>query len=60
VRLEAVREFAERTFGPLAEQKGLTFGVEVLPGTPDALVSDGLVEPLAGSAFALPGTHSPA
>jgi A/G-specific adenine glycosylase len=26
----------------------------------DALVSDGLVEPLAGSAFALPGTHSPA
>ncbi|HZF69192.1 MAG TPA: response regulator, partial [Gemmatirosa sp.] len=41
VRLDAVREFAERTFGPLAEQKGLSFGVEVLPGTPEALVSDG-------------------
>ncbi|HZF68366.1 MAG TPA: ATP-binding protein, partial [Gemmatirosa sp.] len=41
VRLAAVREFAERTFVPVAEQKGLTFAVEVLPGTPDSLVTDG-------------------
>ncbi|AHG87608.1 ATP-binding region ATPase domain protein [Gemmatirosa kalamazoonensis] len=41
VRVEEVREFAERTFRPLAEQKALDFSIDVLPGTPDSLVTDG-------------------
>ncbi|MBV9881040.1 MAG: response regulator, partial [Gemmatirosa sp.] len=41
VRIDEVREFAERTFRPMAEQKGLDFAIDVLPGTPDALLTDG-------------------
>ncbi len=41
VRMDAVREFAERTFRPVAESKGLEFKVDVLPGTPESLVTDG-------------------
>jgi CheY-like chemotaxis protein len=36
----AVRDFAERTFRPIAEQKGLGFSVEILPGTPESLHTD--------------------
>jgi HAMP domain-containing protein/CheY-like chemotaxis protein/signal transduction histidine kinase len=41
VRVQEVRDFAERTFRPVADQKGLDFAIEVLPGTPDSLVTDG-------------------
>ncbi|WP_284348462.1 hybrid sensor histidine kinase/response regulator [Roseisolibacter agri] len=41
VRIDSVRDFAERTFRPVAESKGLEFKVEMLPGTPESLVTDG-------------------
>ncbi|MDF1504686.1 HAMP domain-containing protein [Roseisolibacter sp. H3M3-2] len=41
VRMESVRDFAERTFRPVAESKGLDFKIEMLPGTPEGLVTDG-------------------
>src|SRR5205085_47357 len=41
VHMHEVRDFAERTFRPVAEQKALDFTIEVLPGTPDSLVTDG-------------------
>ncbi|MGZ8411327.1 MAG: HAMP domain-containing protein [Gemmatirosa sp.] len=41
VRIDTVREFAERTFRPVADSKGLEFKVEMLPGTPESLVTDG-------------------
>ncbi len=41
VRVAEVREFTDRTFRPLAEQKGLTFHVDVQPGAPESLVTDG-------------------
>jgi signal transduction histidine kinase len=36
-----VREFAEQTFRPVAEQKQLGFTVDIQPGTPASLVTDG-------------------
>jgi signal transduction histidine kinase/DNA-binding response OmpR family regulator/HAMP domain-containing protein len=41
VAVAEVRDFAERTIRPLTEQKGLDFNVEVAPGTPDSIVTDG-------------------
>jgi HAMP domain-containing protein/CheY-like chemotaxis protein len=41
VRIDSVREFAERTFRPVADAKALEFKVEMLPGTPESLISDG-------------------
>ncbi|HEX2780985.1 MAG TPA: response regulator, partial [Gemmatimonadaceae bacterium] len=41
VTMNDVRDFVERTFRPVAEQKGLTFRVEVAPGAPASLYTDG-------------------
>ena len=41
VRLTEVKEFVERSFSALAEQKGLEFRVELNPDLPQALTTDG-------------------
>jgi CheY-like chemotaxis protein/putative methionine-R-sulfoxide reductase with GAF domain len=41
VRLTEVKEFVERSFSALAEQKGLEFRVEVIPDLPQAISTDG-------------------
>ncbi len=38
--IRAVQEFAERTFRPVALQRGLDFAIEVGPGTPDSVTTD--------------------
>ena len=38
--LDGVRDYVERSFRPLAEEKGLTFAVELEPGTPEAIETD--------------------
>ncbi|MFJ5382035.1 response regulator [Cupriavidus sp. CER94] len=40
VELKALTEALQGMFGPIAEQKGVPFRVEFLPGVPDAIVSD--------------------
>lgn len=40
VAIRQVGASIERTFGPLAEQRGLEFRVEVRPGVPEILVTD--------------------
>src|SRR5262245_58043469 len=37
---QAVQEFAERTFRPVAMQCGLEFSIEVAPGTPPSVITD--------------------
>ncbi|HKR08088.1 MAG TPA: response regulator, partial [Gemmatimonadaceae bacterium] len=41
VRLTEVKDFVERNFNPVAEQKGLTFRVEVNPELPQTIYTDG-------------------
>ncbi|MEJ7810773.1 MAG: HAMP domain-containing protein [Gemmatimonadaceae bacterium] len=41
VRIVDIRDFVQRTFQPVAEQKGLTFQVEVLPDVPATIYADG-------------------
>ncbi|MFL5481669.1 MAG: HAMP domain-containing protein [Gemmatimonadaceae bacterium] len=41
VRLTEVKDFVERSFNPVAEQKGLTFHVEVGPDLPQTVFTDG-------------------
>src|SRR6185503_10712577 len=41
VPIDDVSEFVERTFRPIADQKGLKFDVEVRGDTPKALFTDG-------------------
>jgi HAMP domain-containing protein/CheY-like chemotaxis protein/signal transduction histidine kinase len=41
VLLTDVREFVRRSFQPLAEEKGLEFGVEVAAGLPETIYTDG-------------------
>ena len=41
VPISDVTEFVERTFRPVAEQKSLTFNVEVTPDTPSPIYTDG-------------------
>jgi len=41
VRLTEVKEFVERSFTPVAEQKGLAFRVEVGPDLPQTVYTDG-------------------
>jgi CheY-like chemotaxis protein len=41
VRLTEVKEFVERSFSPVAEQKALTFRVEVSPDLPQTVYTDG-------------------
>jgi CheY-like chemotaxis protein/two-component sensor histidine kinase len=41
VTMNDLRDFVERTFKPVAEQKGLSFRVEVTSGTPNSLYTDG-------------------
>ena len=41
VLLADVKEYVRRSFQPLAEQKGLQFAVDVEPGLPDAIFTDG-------------------
>ena len=41
VPMSAVRDFVERTFRPVAEDKGLDFVVDVQPDVPPTLVTDG-------------------
>jgi HAMP domain-containing protein/CheY-like chemotaxis protein/signal transduction histidine kinase len=41
VRLEEIRDFVDRTFRPLAEQKHLDFSISIGGGLPDAIVTDG-------------------
>ena len=38
--LESVRDFVERSFRPIAEEKGLQFGIELAPGAPEQLNTD--------------------
>ncbi len=38
--LQELREFVERTFRPVALQKGLEFAVELTEGTPESVVTD--------------------
>jgi len=38
--LDEVREYLERTFRPIADQKGLAFAVRMDPALPDAMFSD--------------------
>ena len=38
--LEAVRDFVERSFRPVAEEKGLGFAIELAPGAPDMISTD--------------------
>ena len=38
--LDGVRDFVERSFRPVAEEKGLTFAVEVEPGAPEEIETD--------------------
>ena len=40
VELKALAETMQGMFGPVAEQKGMPFRIEFLPGLPDAIVSD--------------------
>src|SRR6266513_155606 len=41
VRLPDVKDFVERNFGAIAEQKGLDFHVELTPDLPPAIYTDG-------------------
>ncbi|HET9003863.1 MAG TPA: response regulator, partial [Gemmatimonadaceae bacterium] len=41
VTMNDIRDFVERTFKPVAEQKGLNFRVEITNGTPNSLYTDG-------------------
>ncbi|HEX8848305.1 MAG TPA: response regulator, partial [Gemmatimonadaceae bacterium] len=41
VTMNDVRDFVDRTFKPVADQKGLNFRVEVAPGAPASLFTDG-------------------
>jgi CheY-like chemotaxis protein/nitrogen-specific signal transduction histidine kinase len=41
VAMTDVRDLVQRSFGPIAEQKQLEFNVEVQPGTPATIVTDG-------------------
>jgi CheY-like chemotaxis protein len=41
VPITDVSSFSHRTFDPVAEQKGLTFKVEVQPGVPPSIYTDG-------------------
>ena len=38
--LQAVQEFAERTFRPVAMQRGLEFSIDVAPGVPPSVTTD--------------------
>jgi signal transduction histidine kinase/HAMP domain-containing protein/CheY-like chemotaxis protein len=40
VKLDEVRDFAERTFRPLALQRALELAVEISPGAPEAVMTD--------------------
>ncbi len=40
LKLSALVDYVDATFRPMAEDKGLGFGVEVCPGTPDRLYVD--------------------
>ncbi|WP_225934603.1 MULTISPECIES: response regulator [unclassified Cupriavidus] len=40
VELKALTDTMQGMFGPIGEQKGVPFRVELLPGVPDAIVSD--------------------
>jgi signal transduction histidine kinase/ActR/RegA family two-component response regulator len=40
---QAVQEFAERTFRPVAMQRGLEFSIEIAPGVPSSLTTDRLL-----------------
>jgi signal transduction histidine kinase/HAMP domain-containing protein/CheY-like chemotaxis protein len=40
LRLPALVDYVDATFRPMAEDKGLGFGIEVRPGTPDPLYVD--------------------
>ena len=56
VPLGEVRAFAERGFGPQAEEKGLTFAVDVQPDVPATIYTDGqrlqqVLRNLLGNAF---------
>ena len=37
---QAVQEFAERTFRPVAMQRGLEFSIEIAPGAPPSMTTD--------------------
>ncbi|HSJ63936.1 MAG TPA: response regulator [Gemmatimonadaceae bacterium] len=41
VEIDEIRDFVERTFRPVAEQKDLDFSIEVQPDVPNALYTDG-------------------
>src|SRR5687767_620160 len=41
VPIPEIGEFADRSFRPLAEEKGLTFKIDVMPDVPPAIVTDG-------------------
>jgi CheY-like chemotaxis protein/HAMP domain-containing protein len=41
ILLADVREFARRGFGPVAEEKGLEFEIEISPELPEAVFTDG-------------------
>ncbi len=41
VPIPEISEFVDRNFRPLAEEKGLTFKVDVMPDVPPAIVTDG-------------------
>jgi len=38
--LEQVRDYAERTFRPVADERGLEFAIEIADGSPDSLFTD--------------------
>jgi CheY-like chemotaxis protein/HAMP domain-containing protein/signal transduction histidine kinase len=42
VQLRNVQEFVRRSFGPLADQKGLEFEVQLSPEVPESIETDGL------------------
>jgi CheY-like chemotaxis protein/signal transduction histidine kinase/HAMP domain-containing protein len=41
IEIAELRSFVERTFSPVAEQKGLEFTVEVQPDVPETITTDG-------------------
>ena len=38
--LESVRDFVDRSFRPIADEKGLDFAIELAPGAPDQISTD--------------------
>jgi len=56
VSMEEIKAFVERTFRPMADQKNLTFGVDIEPGVPSPIYTDGqrlqqVVKNLLSNAF---------